>query len=33
MNEALCAAEGYGVALFDVDGKMPFEADARPNCT
>ena len=21
MNEAFCAAEGYGVALFDVDGK------------
>ena len=25
MSEALCAAEGYGVALFDVDGKMPFD--------
>ena len=25
MSEAFCAAEGYGVALFDIDGEMPFD--------
>jgi len=24
MSEAFCAAEGYGVALFDIGGEMPF---------
>ena len=25
MSEAFCAAEGCGVALFDIDGEMPFD--------
>ena len=25
MSEAFCAAEGYGVTLFDIDGEMPFD--------